>query len=161
MIVAGSVAQNVHTPWRRNRPQERLVDVSRLALHLLGPPHIERDGAPITIRRRKAVALLAYLEEEAGHIRVKEILSSAEHTVFINSINLGEVFYILARSRGMRTAELLLTDILPSLPITVIENPLDDVIEAARLKALYPLSFADCCGIYVRPMNKYKGKEAK
>jgi DNA-binding SARP family transcriptional activator len=35
--------------------------MSRLALYLLGPPRIERDGKPVTIRRRKAVALLAYL----------------------------------------------------------------------------------------------------
>jgi predicted nucleic acid-binding protein len=71
-------------------------------------------------------------------------LASAEAVVLINAMNLGEVFYILARSRGMRTAEFFLTNILPSLPITILENPLDDVIEAARLKALYPLSFADC-----------------
>lgn len=91
-----------------------------------------------------AFALLAFLEEKAGHIRVKEILASAEAVVLINAMNLGEVFYILARSRGMRTAEFFLTNILPSLPITILENPLGDVIEAARLKALYPLSFADC-----------------
>ena len=33
----------------------------RLALYLLGPPRVERDGEPVTIRRRKATALLAYL----------------------------------------------------------------------------------------------------
>ena len=35
--------------------------VSRLALCLLGPPHIERDGVPVKLDRRKAIALLAYL----------------------------------------------------------------------------------------------------
>ena len=35
--------------------------MSRLALFLLGPPRIERDGEPVEIRRRKAVALLVYL----------------------------------------------------------------------------------------------------
>jgi len=35
--------------------------MSRLALFLLGPPRIERNGAPIKIHRRKATALLAYL----------------------------------------------------------------------------------------------------
>jgi DNA-binding SARP family transcriptional activator len=34
---------------------------SRLALYLLGPPRIELDDAPITLGRRKAVALLAFL----------------------------------------------------------------------------------------------------
>jgi predicted ATPase/DNA-binding SARP family transcriptional activator len=35
--------------------------MSRLALYLLGPPRIERDGQPVDVRRRKAVALLTYL----------------------------------------------------------------------------------------------------
>jgi predicted ATPase/DNA-binding SARP family transcriptional activator len=60
-IVATSVAQDVQTPWSCNCLQGRLVDVSRLALFLLGPPRIERNGAPIKIHRRKAMALIAYL----------------------------------------------------------------------------------------------------
>ena len=40
--------------------------MSRLALYLLGPPRIERDGVPISIHRRKAVALLAYLAVSGG-----------------------------------------------------------------------------------------------
>jgi hypothetical protein len=35
--------------------------VSRLALCLLGPPRIERDGVPTKLDRRKAVAFLAYI----------------------------------------------------------------------------------------------------
>jgi predicted ATPase/DNA-binding SARP family transcriptional activator len=35
--------------------------VSRLAVYLLGPPQIERDGEPVKLDRRKAIALLAYL----------------------------------------------------------------------------------------------------
>jgi DNA-binding SARP family transcriptional activator len=35
--------------------------MSRLALFLLGPPRVERDGELVRIPRRKAVALLAYL----------------------------------------------------------------------------------------------------
>jgi DNA-binding SARP family transcriptional activator len=35
--------------------------VSRLKLHLLGTPRIERDGAPVEVDTRKAIALLAYL----------------------------------------------------------------------------------------------------
>lgn len=91
-----------------------------------------------------AFALLAYLKEEAGHTRVKELLAPNGTVLFINAINLGEVFYILARSRGIRAADYFLSVILPSLPITVLENSLDDVIGAARLKARHSLSFADC-----------------
>jgi len=35
--------------------------VSRLALYLLGPPRIERDGVPLKVDTRKAVALLGYI----------------------------------------------------------------------------------------------------
>jgi predicted ATPase/DNA-binding SARP family transcriptional activator len=35
--------------------------VSHLALFLLGPPHLEKDGLPVDLVRRKAMALLAYL----------------------------------------------------------------------------------------------------
>jgi len=34
---------------------------SPLALYLLGPPRVERDGVPVRLDRRKAVALVAYL----------------------------------------------------------------------------------------------------
>jgi DNA-binding SARP family transcriptional activator len=35
--------------------------MARLALYLLGPPRLERDGAPVKVNRRKVIALLAYL----------------------------------------------------------------------------------------------------
>ncbi len=35
--------------------------MTRLTLHLFGPPRLELDGHPITTDRRKALALLAYL----------------------------------------------------------------------------------------------------
>jgi predicted ATPase/DNA-binding SARP family transcriptional activator len=37
------------------------IEVSHLALYLLGAPRVERDGVPLHIRRRKTLALLAYL----------------------------------------------------------------------------------------------------
>ncbi len=91
-----------------------------------------------------AYALLAYLTKENGHARVKDLLASKDTDIVINSINLGEVFYILARARSIRAAEHFLSGILPSLPITVLENSVQDVIAAARIKAKYALSFADC-----------------
>jgi DNA-binding SARP family transcriptional activator len=35
--------------------------MSRLSLYLLGPPRIERDGVPVKVDTRKAIALLAYV----------------------------------------------------------------------------------------------------
>jgi len=91
-----------------------------------------------------AFALLAYLKGERGHLRVRELMASADNDILINAVNAGEVFYILARARGLREADYFLNVILPSLPITVLDNTFENVIEAARLKASNSLSLADC-----------------
>ncbi len=62
----------------------------------------------------------------------------------MNEINIGESYYILARKRGPEKADCLLDIILPGLPIRSAANDFHDVIAAARIKAQYPLSFADC-----------------
>jgi len=106
-----------------------------------------RGGRNGSVKKKSvfdAYALLAYLKKESGHARVKELLSSEDTSLFINSINAGEVFYIFARERGIQAAEYFQSVILPSLPVRIVENSLDDVIEAARIKAKYSLSFADC-----------------
>jgi predicted nucleic acid-binding protein len=91
-----------------------------------------------------AYALLAYLKKESGHARVRDLLASEDTSLLINSINVGEVFYIFAREHGIRAADYFLSVILPSLPVAVVENSFDDVIQAARIKTEHPLSFADC-----------------
>ena len=91
-----------------------------------------------------AYALIAYLKRESAHARVLELLASDDADLIINSINVGEVYYSLARDRGIGAAEHFLTVILPSLPITVLGNSFEDVIAAARIKAGHALSYADC-----------------
>lgn len=39
----------------------------RLTVHLLSSPRLERDGVPLEVNTRKAIALLAYLALEPGH----------------------------------------------------------------------------------------------
>jgi len=65
----------------------------------------------------------------------------------MNDINIGETFYILARERGMDQAEYFIDAILPSLPITKMGNTLIEVIHAAKIKARYPISYADCFAV--------------
>ena len=62
----------------------------------------------------------------------------------MNDINIGETFYILARERGLDQAEYFINAILPNLPITKIGNTLTEVIEAAKIRAQHPISYADC-----------------
>jgi len=102
------------------------------------------------VKTRKALdsyALLAYLQGEDGSPTVKEALLSGEGEVLMNEVNIGEVYYILARSRGRDRADYFLKVILPSLPIRAVGNDFEMVIAAARIKADYPLSYADCFAV--------------
>lgn len=89
-------------------------------------------------------ALLAFLEKEGAYARIQDLLATEDAPVFMNAVNVGEVFYILSRQRGDRAAEYFLSVILPGLPISVLDNSFDNVIAAARLKAKHAMSFADC-----------------
>ena len=92
-------------------------------------------------------ALLAYLKQENNYRKVENLLSSKETQPLMNDINIGETFYILARERGLEKAEYFINAILPNLPINKIGNGFAEVMEAARLKAQYPISYADCFAV--------------
>ncbi len=89
-------------------------------------------------------ALLAYLKKEARFEKVKNLLSEKDPQIFINDINVGEVYYIIARERGTDAADFFSQIILPSLPIQRVENSIQEVIEAAKIKAEFAISYADC-----------------
>jgi ribonuclease VapC len=95
-------------------------------------------------------ALLAYLNKEANFERVKQILVNAQNSgdfVLMNEVNIGETYYILFRKRGTQQAEYFLDTILPGLPIAPVSNNFESVIEAARIKAQFPLSYSDCFAV--------------
>lgn len=93
-------------------------------------------------------ALLAYLKRENRGERVKEILTLKDAVLFMNEINLGECFYILARERGQDQAEYFIQTVLPNLPLHRRANTFQDIIEAARIKSLHSLSYADCFAVH-------------
>ncbi len=88
-------------------------------------------------------ALLAYLKMEGKYKKVKDLLASDE-VLFMNDINIGEAFYVLAKERGFERADYFVNTVLPNLPIEVVPNTLQDVLEAARIKATHSISYADC-----------------
>ena len=49
--------------------------MSRLRVYLLGPPRIERDGVPIKVDTRKAIALMAYVTVTGGRHRRDSLVS--------------------------------------------------------------------------------------
>lgn len=62
--------------------------------------------------------------------------------LFLSVLNLGEIFYVTSKTRGLPAAEMVLEE-LAGLPIEVRAAPNALVMEAARLKSLYPISYAD------------------
>ncbi len=95
-------------------------------------------------------ALLSYLNQEKGSDVVKKVLADAQKNrchALMNEINIGETYYILFKKRGKKKAEYFLHAVLASLPISIIHNSFDQVVEASRIKAQFPLSFSDCFAV--------------
>ncbi len=90
-------------------------------------------------------ALLAYFNSEEGDDVVKELLNTAldgEVTLYLSLINLGEIYYLIRRRRGMEKAQETL-ETLRSLPVTLCNVSEARVLAAADFKAEYPISYAD------------------
>jgi predicted nucleic acid-binding protein len=92
-------------------------------------------------------ALLAYLKGEPGSQAIRIALDETGNRVLMNDINIGEVYYILARERGNDRADHFLNSILPSLPIEIVSNDTEMVIQAARIKARHTIAYADCFAV--------------
>jgi len=94
-------------------------------------------------------AVLAYLQAEKGAQQVKELLNQAakgQLTVLMNVINLGEVYYITSRVYGPERAEEVLA-MLKHLPINLVIVDEKLALEASRIKAKHPLSYADAFAV--------------
>jgi ribonuclease VapC len=95
-------------------------------------------------------ALLAYLNEEGGFEKVRNVLANAQKSdlpVLMNELNIGETYYILYRKRGLVQAEYFLDTVLAGLPISLISNDFNAVVSASKIKARHALSFADCFAV--------------
>lgn len=90
-------------------------------------------------------ALLAYFQAEQGGAIVRDILKKArdaEASALLSVINLGEIYYIVARKLGTETARELVEDI-KGLPLELIDADRARALAAAEIKAQHPLSYAD------------------
>jgi predicted nucleic acid-binding protein len=92
-----------------------------------------------------AFALIAYLDGEPGTDFVHGLLQDARRGSLwagVCSVNLGEVYYRTYRQQGAGQAEEVLR-YLRALELRVLSATDDLVWAAARLKARYPISYAD------------------
>ena len=91
-------------------------------------------------------AILSLLQNETGADKVSELLEKAsndEEKLYMNWINIGEVYYQIIRREGKKIADETLTE-LQLLPITFVSVADELVLSAAEAKAKYPIAFADC-----------------
>jgi len=92
-----------------------------------------------------AFPLLCWLQEEPGYEMIDDLLNEAEEgkaLISIHIINLGEVYYRICRVAGIKKAEEMLSKIR-LLPIRILSISDEDVMGAAKIKARYPISYAD------------------
>ena len=93
-----------------------------------------------------ACALIAFLADEEGADKVEGILKDARNgkcRLYINKVNLLEIYYGIYREDGKEKAEEVLKRI-SNLPVKVINGLKNNVFtEAGRLKATYSISLAD------------------
>ncbi len=94
-------------------------------------------------------AILTLLNDEPGAQVVADLLRAGardEDPLLVNEINVGEVFYIVAKHRSLGEAEHVLRH-LETLPLEIVSNGYAEVIDAARVKARFPLSYADAFAV--------------
>ena len=72
-----------------------------------------------------------------------ESAERAEIVLLLSEMNVGEIFYLLAKQTDETHAEAAVFEIT-RLPVRIVPVSSGDVLRAARLKARYPLSYADC-----------------
>jgi len=93
-------------------------------------------------------ALLAWLQDEPGAALTEGFLLQAAGVphfhYYVSAINIGEVYYRLHRTQGTAEADRFWTEAQQGLiPLTIMEPTLLRIQYAARLKARYPIAYAD------------------
>jgi predicted nucleic acid-binding protein len=96
-------------------------------------------------------AIMAWLQgEEPARSKVREILERATvpggGDVSMSMINIGEVFYLMAKRHGAAVAERFLSDV-PTIPIQSLVPDRRLIVDAARLKSRFAISYADAFAV--------------
>ncbi len=94
-------------------------------------------------------AVLAYINDEPAAEKVEEYLNlgrSGKAELYMNVVNLGEVYYIISRKRGTDIANLAVALIRkePIKPVVADERL---ALIAGRIKAFHRLSYADAFAV--------------
>ena len=93
-----------------------------------------------------AYALMALFQDEPGAARVQQLIQEAQSgsaTLYMTSVNLGEVVYGLQNKRGPNAAIRALAAI-EATEISVVSVDTNLALDAARLKATNGMGYLDC-----------------
>jgi predicted nucleic acid-binding protein len=91
-------------------------------------------------------ALMAFIEDEPAADAVQELIADAQDIdsgLLVTAINLGEVWYSLARVSSEINADRAIKEIL-GLGFAIVEIDWGLANHAAKLKAKHKLAYADC-----------------
>ncbi len=91
-----------------------------------------------------AHALLTFLEDEEGADIVKDFLQRPGIQFYVSAINMGEVFYIILRERGIEVAELVESEVNQAHNIRVVDATWERAKMAGIFKSKGGISYADC-----------------
>lgn len=103
-------------------------------------------------------AVMAYLEDEGSGKTVADLIVDAhqnDRPLFMSVVNVGEVWYILARELSVAAADNAITD-LRQLGIEFLEADWPLAKLAGYFKARHKMSLADC---YAAALAKHKKAE--
>ena len=112
-------------------------------------------------RKTKALVLdswsiLAYLEDEPAAQKVADLIADAHEkkiSVHMSVINVGEVWYIIAREISEAEADKSIAEI-KQLGIEFVDADWSLVLAAAKFKAKGRISYADCFAAALAKENK-------
>ena len=91
-------------------------------------------------------AMIAHFEDEAGGEQVRKVLKAAhagKTALYMSVINIGEIYYNTYRERGREKADEAVF-MIRQLPVTIVAADLEITMEAAALKSVHAVAYADC-----------------
>ena len=103
-----------------------------------------------------ACALTAYFEKEPGYEKVQALLTAAasgERTLFLSTVNWGEVHYVTHRTHGFEQADAI-ARIIGTFPIEIVDVDVEIARQAALFKVAHRLSYADCFAAALAKVKK-------
>jgi len=101
-------------------------------------------------------ALLCYLEQEPGCEKIIELFEKAVESskpLLMCVVNWGEVYYQVLRWFGDQKAQEI-EQLIQTLPITLVEANKELTREAARIKAIKRIAYADCFAVALARLRK-------